>query len=218
MSAGAAPNIISVQGQDYILARVGAYATHLVAKAGDGAPCRPIVDHDRQLNPAYEATALKSQTWSLRTLCGRDQWFMAPTELGTAFKSIWNGQEPAELVPTCKRCLRILDSQFATPKPHERLACNVARAVEELEQSGGFHVLGLPADQAELFRKGVRAEARKRGWSVRTTAFDGQMIGYSENSMSPQRREVVTRDAMQRMVSIATGETQPPPSWRFEWS
>jgi hypothetical protein len=214
VSAGARPNIITIHGRDYVLAWVGAYAAHLVAQAGPGAPCRPILAHaGAVLNPRYEPGPLTDAAWSPRTLCGRDEWFMCPTEAGRAFESMWNGREEAVLAPTCKACLRILDREFAKPVPDERLAWNVIRAVEELEQWGSVHIHGVPAEQAELLRTSVRAQARKRGWKFQSMAADGQLIASCENALSPERREFVIRDSMQRMRVRGSGQP-PEPSWR----
>jgi hypothetical protein len=53
-------------------------------------------------------------------------------------------------------CLRILDREFAKPVPDERLAWNVIRAVDELEQWGPRGCERRPAEQAELLRASIR--------------------------------------------------------------
>lgn len=218
IGGSARPNTIAIQGQDYVLAWVGGHAAHLVAKAKVGGTSRTLVGDARsELNPAYEAAALMDPTWSVRTLCGRDGWFMCPTDAGRAFQSPWNGQEQSVAAPTCRRCLRILDNCFPEAEPDERLAWNVARAVEELELWGSFGVRGVPGDQTELLRKGVRAEARRRGWKFSSSVVGGVLIGSSENSLTPQQRDAVTREAMQRMDAIANDVQLPQPSWRFDW-
>lgn len=218
MSTSAGPNTIAIQGRDYVLAWVGAYAAHLVAKAEVGATARTLVgDFPSELNPAYEAAVLLDPTWSVRTLCGRDQWFMCPTDAGRAFQSIYNGREQAVAAPTCKRCLRILDNYFPEPEPDDRLAWNVARAVEELEEWGSFVVRGVPGDQTELLRKLVRAEARRRGWKFCSSVGGGVLVGASENSLSGEQRELAMRDAVHRLHAIANGAQVPEPSWRFDW-
>lgn len=219
MTAPARPNTIAIHDRNYVLAWAGASAAHLVAAADPDDAARPIVDHaDAVLNPAYEASALTDASWSPRTLCGRDEWVMCPTEAGRAFQSMWNGREEAVPAPTCRRCLRILDKQFAPPAADERLGWNVIRSVEELEQWGCLHILGVPADQAELLRKKLRAEARRRGWKFQSTVADSQLIASCENALSPERREFVVHDSMQRMRAMASGSELPRPSWRFEWS
>ncbi len=212
------PNTIAIQGHDYVLAWVGVDAAHLVAEASDGQPARAIVDHRDELNPAYDASVLADPSWAPRTLCGRDEWFMCPTDAGRAFQSPYNGQEEAVLAPTCKRCLRILDAQFAEPAPDERLASNVSRAVEQLEQSGGFLIRGVPADQIELLRRRVRAEARKRGWKVQSSSFDDVLMASCPDALSPEQHQAALRDAMDRVNAPVTGKRFPEPSWRFDWS
>jgi len=122
MGSRAKANIITIHGRSYVLAWVGAGAAHLVAEAGDGDPARPIMSHaGAEPNPAYDPDELTNASWATRTLCGRGEWIMCPTEAGRAFVSMWNGREDAVLAPSCKRCLAILDKQFAEPAPAERL-------------------------------------------------------------------------------------------------
>ncbi len=219
MSATTPPNTIAIQGRDYVLVSVGATAAHLVARAGPADPDRPIVGHaDAVLNPAYDPKELSDPSWSPRTLCGQEDWFMCPTEAGRAYETMWNSREEAVGAPSCRRCLGILDKQFPTPLPDDRLGWNVIRCVEELEQWGSIHIRGVPADQAELLRKAVRSEARKRGWVFVSSLGDGQLIVSCENALSPQRRKFVMADSMQRMHTINSGVQLPQPSWRLDWS
>lgn len=170
-----------------------------------------------ELNPAYDATELTNAAWSPRTLCGRDGWIMCPTEADRAFLSIRNGREDAVVAPTCKRCLATLDKQFAQPAPDDRLGWNVIRAMEQLQEWGSVHVLGVPADQAELLRKRLRAEGRQRGWKFHSTVGDGQLIAASEDALSAEQRERVMTDSMMRMRALNSDAQLDPPSWRFVW-
>ncbi len=219
MTGSASPNTITVHGRDYVLAWVGLEAAHLVARAGSGQPARPIVEHgDSHLNPAYQAGELTAPRWATRTLCGRDEWFMCPTEAGRASMTSWAVEEEAVLVPTCKPCLRVLDREFPEPVANEALARNVSRCVQELGEWGCVVVHGVPADQAELLRKRVRTEARRRGWKFQSTMGADQLIASCENALTPERYEVVKLDSLRRMNSVVTGERLPPPTWRFDWS
>lgn len=219
MATTATPNTIAIRGRSYVLAWVGARAAHLVAAMPTGASARAIMNHaGAELNPAYDASELTNAAWSPKTLCGRDSWIMCPTEAGRAFLSMWNGREDAVVAPTCKRCLAILDKQFAEPAPAERLTWNVIRAMEQLQEWGSVHILGVPAEQAELLRKRLRAEARQRGWKFHSTVGDGQLIAASEDALSAEQRDRVMADSMQRMRALNTGADPGAPSWRFVWS
>jgi hypothetical protein len=219
MATRAKLNTITIHGRSYVLAWVGANAAHLVAEAGAGDPARPIMSHaGAEPNPAYEPDELTNASWATRTLCGRGEWIMCPTEAGRAFVSMWNGREDAVLAPSCKRCLVILDKQFAEPAPGERLGWNVIRAMEQLQEWGCVHVLGVPADQAELLRKRLRTQARQRGWKFQSTVSDGQLIAASEDALSAEQWAVVMADSMQRIQALNNGAQLGEPSWRFPWS
>ena len=122
------------------------------------------------------------------------------------------------VAPSFKRCLAILDKQFAAPDPAERLGWNVIRAMEQLGEWGCVHVLGVPADQAELLRKRLRAEARQRGWKFQSRVGDGQLIATSENALSAERRELVMAESMRRVQVVNSGAQLGEPAWRFPWS
>ena len=219
MGTRAKLNTIAIHGRSYVLAWVGASAAHLVAEAGADGPARPIMSHaGAEPNPAYDLDELTNASWATRTLCGRGGWIMCPTDAGRAFVSMWNEREDAVLAPSCKRCLAILDKQFAEPAPAEGLGWNVIRAMEQLQEWGCVHVIGVPADQAELLRKRLRAEARQRGWKFQSTVGDGVVIAASEDALSAEQRAVVMAESMQRIRALNSGAHLGEPSWRFAWS
>jgi hypothetical protein len=219
MGTRAKLNTIMIHGRSYVLAWVGASVAHLVAETAAEGPARPIMSHaGAEPNPAYDSGELTNASWATRTLCGRGEWIMCPTEAGRAFVSMWNGREDAVLAPSCKRCLAILDKQFAEPAPAELLGWNVIRAMEQLQEWGCVHVLGVPADQAELLRKRLRTQARQRGWKFQSTVSDGQLIAASEDALSAEQWAVVVADSMQRIQALNNGAQLGEPSWRFPWS
>jgi hypothetical protein len=219
MGTRAELNTITIHGRSYVLAWVGASAAHLVAETGAADTARPIMSHaGAEPNPAYDPEEITNASWATRTLCGRGEWIMCPTEAGRAFVSMWNGREDAVLAPSCKRCLAILDKQFAEPVPAEHLRWNVIRAMDQLQEWGCVHVVGIPADQAELLRKRLRAEARQRGWKFQSTVGDGQLIAASEDALSAEQRAHVMAESMQRIHALNSGAHLGEPSWRFPWS
>lgn len=157
MSEGHAPlNTIDIDGHGtYLLAwsGLGGEADHLVAEVGTDEEARPAAHPGEpypELNPAYDAAELTRPRWSERTLCGRRQWIMCPTDAGRAYESPYNGREPAVVAPSCRSCLRILDRRFPPPAADDRLAWNAARCLEELGNWGSFVVYGVPGDQVRL--------------------------------------------------------------------
>jgi hypothetical protein len=209
------PNTIVIHEHSYLLAWVGGSAAHLVAGARPEEPARSIGDSEPSAsNLTFAERELAGACWSLRTLCGRDGWSMCPTDASDATR------EPA-YAPSCRRCLRLLDALFDQPEPDDRLPWNVIRCIEELEQWGCFMIDDVPLLQMTLLRDRVRAEARRRGWQFTSRASDQRLIGASENSLSPARRDIVERDARERMSGIGADATdapgQPRPSWTFRW-
>ena len=214
----AAANTITIHERLYLLAGVGV-AAHLVAEAGPAEPGRAIAVHedDARLNPAYDEADLVDVRWRVSTLCGRPDWFMAPREVGSAYELPWLGDGEPVYAPTCRRCLRILDRQFAPPDADDRLTWNVIRCVEELGRWGCFMIDGVPAEQMELLRDQVRTECRRRGWRFQSSAVDRRLYATSENSLSAERRALVDRDAWER-IRMVDSEVRPPrPSWQFGW-
>jgi hypothetical protein len=89
--------------------------------------------------------------------------------------------------------------------------------MEQLQEWGCVHVIGVPAEQAELLRRRLRAEARQRGWKFQSTVCDGQLIAASEDALSPERRDLVMAESMQRIHAVNSGAQLGQPSWRFAW-
>lgn len=211
-------NIIVIHDHSYLLAWVGGGAAHLVTGAGPDEPARSILDSDHTASTlTYAERELAGACWSTRTICGRHGWTMCPAEPGGA-SDPWSANQEPVFAPSCKQCLRVLDRQFDKPEPDDRLPWNVIRCIEELEQWGCFMIDDVPSEQMTLLRDRVRAEARRRGWQFTSKASDQRLIGVSENSLTPERQDVVEQDSRERMDGVASdGPAPPSPSWRFGW-
>lgn len=211
-------NIIVIHERGYLLAWVGGGAAHLVAGGRPDEPARSILDSDHTGSTlTYAERELAGACWSMRTICGRDGWTMCPTEPDGA-RDPWPANQEPVFAPSCKQCLRVLDQQFDKPKPDDRLPWNVIRCVEELAQWGCFMIDNVPLEQMTLLRDQVRSQARKRGWQFTSKASDQRLIGVSENSLAPERRDAVEQDTRERMSGIASGaEASSTPSWRLRW-
>ena len=145
---------------------------------------------------AQRPVAANCRAWAIRTRQTNGVWGRRRRRIAQAPLAVH--------APRCKACLRILDREFAQPVPDERLAWNVIRAVEELEQWGCIHIVGVPAEQAELLRTSVRAKARMRGWRFHSMVAEGQLIASGEHALSPERREFVMHT---RCSACETGAT-----------
>jgi hypothetical protein len=87
----------------------GAVPDHYIDPAGLGTPA---------LKQNYDKSALLDPHWAEKTLCGRVWVSMASGEGGLLHE--FDVQEA--FVPTCKRCLALMDRLFPAPRPDDRLA------------------------------------------------------------------------------------------------
>ena len=101
-------NTINVHDRAFLLAeRGGGEAVHLVPEARSaGGPSRPIGDEDDYggpFNPRYARAELLDRRWAERTLCGRSEWLMAPTDVGEVYAGQeWLESDPV-FAPSCRR-------------------------------------------------------------------------------------------------------------------
>lgn len=121
MSENHGANTITVHDKTFVLAqRGGGEAVHLVPEAqytaGTPRPIGDESDYGGPFNLRYGRSELEDPRWAERTLCGRSEWRMAPTDVGEVYAAQdWLRSDPA-FAPSCRRCLAILDGQF----PHQK--------------------------------------------------------------------------------------------------
>lgn len=219
-------NTITVQDKTFLLAERGGEAVHLVPEAQSAAgPSRPIGDEERYggpFNARYLRSELTDPRWSERTLCGRSDWLMAPTEVGDVHAGRdWVQADPV-FAPSCRRCLAILDGLFPASQGDSRLDMVVARCLDEISYWGSAQVDQTPADQSPLLRKRLRAAAKARGWQITTLVHGASVIAVSEDALSPQRQRAIDQFAAGVIGRLLDGaaDDRPTerPSWRFSWT
>lgn len=162
-------NSISVLDRELLLVEVGVGAeTHLAATAEERGRS---ADHQ-----GNDATPSEGR-WERTTMCGRAWNRMAAG--ADELLPLW--RDPS-FAPTCRACLRILDSWFPvadTPAGVHLLAAVVA---EEVIQFSSAYIVGVPVEQVEAVRRGVRQALRSAGFRSNTTVVDGVVHVWSDDA------------------------------------
>jgi hypothetical protein len=180
-----AVNAISVLGRDLLLVEVGGGAeTHLAGTADDSSARAAVAvgrtdrSHPRDAAGArYDEAALLESRWAASTLCGRVWYEMAAGEGGALGR--WH---EVSLAPTCRSCLRVLDTWFPkaeSPAGIELLAVIVA---EKVEAFGSAHVTGVPAENLEAMRRAVRKRLRAKGFRSETHVVNAVVHVFSDDA------------------------------------
>jgi hypothetical protein len=90
-------------------------------------------------------------------------------------------RDPA-FAPTCRSCLRILDTWFPaadTPAGVHLLAAVVA---EEVIQFSSAYITSVPVEQVEAVRRAVRQALRSAGFRSNTAVIDGVVHVWSDDA------------------------------------
>jgi hypothetical protein len=205
-------NTITVAERALLLVATNGAQTHLAAVSGDE-DRRPAVDPTRFANSTdalagYDLDALVDPRWSPWALCGREWNAMSPGEGGT-----WLPWQEVSLVPTCRACLRVIDSWLpvaSTPTGIDLLASIVADRVESL---GYARVLGAPAEQVEALRRIVRKHLRSRGYRSETHHVNGVVHVFSEDAhaaIDPDVHAAREHEMTARIAKLLAGAKPEP--------
>lgn len=149
---------------------------------------------------------------------GRNGDEMAPGEGGT----FWRWQEAA-LAPTCRSCLRVVDTWFPKADLPAGALLLVAIVAEMVEEFSSAWVEGVPAEHVEPLRRAFRKHFRSRGWRCQTFVVDGVVHVTSEDALDaidPALLAQRMEDAIRR-IGIPTpphGEVGAPPRLGIDWS
>lgn len=109
-------NVIEVSGRRFLLTATAGDAVHLTrereagrGQGGKGAvPDHYVEDFER----SYDRAAIVDPRWAETTLCGRDWIVMEADPDGH--------EDGAASVPSCRRCLALMDRLFPAPALDER--------------------------------------------------------------------------------------------------
>lgn len=162
-------NSISVLDRDLLLVDVGGGAeTHLAAVAQEEGRSA-----DHQGNDPTPADG----RWERTTLCGRTWNRMAAG--ADELLPLW--RDPA-LAPTCRSCLRTVDTWFPaadTPAGVHLLAAVVA---EEVIRFSSAYITSVPVEHVEAVRRAVRQALRSAGFRSNTTVINGVVHVWSDDA------------------------------------
>ena len=196
-------NSISVLGRDLLLVDVGGGAETHLAEVADG-PGVPLDTRATRV-PRFVGR------WSDSTLCGRTWNRMA----ADADELLPEWRDPA-FAPTCRGCLRILDSWFPradTPSGVWLLAAVVA---EEVTRFSSTYVTGVPVEHVEATRAAIRKVLRSNGLGSSTRVVEGVVHVWSDDAYEAidpaEIRDSVT-SAIERMTTgVDTAPDRDPDS------
>ena len=193
-------NSISVLGRDLLLVDVGGGAeTHLAD--GPGWSAR---------HEGNEGAPLVGR-WSDSTLCGRTWNRMA----ADADELLPEWRDPA-FAPTCRGCLRILDSWFPTADTPSGVWLLAAVAAEEVTRFSSTYVTGVPVEHVEATRAAIRKVLRANGLGSSTRVVEGVVHVWSDDAyeaIDPAEFRASVTSAIERMTTgVDTAPDRDPDS------
>ena len=184
-------NSMSVLDRELLLVDVGGGAeTHLAAVAQEGGRSAEHQGND---------PAPSDGRWERYTICGRTWHRMAAG--ADELLPLW--RDPA-FAPTCRSCLRILDTWFPaadTPAGVHLLAAVVA---EEVAQFSSAYITSIPVQHVEAVRRAVRQALRSAGYRSNTTVVDGVVHVWSDDAyqaLDPAEIKRSVTGAIERAMS-----------------
>jgi hypothetical protein len=218
-------NVIPVGDREVLLTVTAGDAVHLSREAGQhetarsavpGWHLRPSRVNSRARWRAYNRAALAEPRWAETTLCGRQWIAMAGAEDGDA-------DEPGDeaFVPTCRRCLAIMDKLFPEPVLDERFALIVQIITDTVAEHGYAEMRNVPGDQHAALRKQVRSAVRQRtGHGLQTLVHESMVVFICEpirakapNLAPPQpsaEQDCRSRPTFSPFLSSENARTQDP--------
>ncbi|HMR94174.1 MAG TPA: hypothetical protein PKE05_01435 [Microthrixaceae bacterium] len=196
-------NSISVLGRDLLLVDVGGGAETHLAEVADG-PGVPLDTRATRV-PRFVGR------WSDSTLCGRT-WNRMPAD---ADELLPEWRDPA-FAPTCRGCLRILDSWFPTADTPSGVWLLAAVAAEEVTRFSSTYVTAVPVEHVEATRAAIRKVLRANGLGSSTRVVEGVVHVWSDDAYEAidpaEIRDSVT-SAIERMTTgVDTAPDRDPDS------
>ncbi len=185
-------NSISVLGRDLLLVDVGGGAETHLAEVADG----PGWSARHEGN---EGAPLVGR-WSDSTLCGRTWNRMAAG--ADELLPLW--RDPA-FAPTCRGCLRILDSWFPTADTPSGVWLLAAVAAEEVTRFSSTYVTGVPVEHVEATRAAIRKVLRSNGFGSSTRVVEGVVHVWSDDAyeaIDPAEIRASVTSAIERMTTV----------------
>jgi hypothetical protein len=100
----------------------------------------------------YDRASIVGPRWAETTLCGRD-WIVMEADP--------DGEDGAASVPSCRRCLALMDRLFPAPALDERLPLVVQVVTDTVLELGHAELRGVPEDHQAPLRAQVRSVVRE---------------------------------------------------------
>ena len=191
-------NSISVLGRDLLLVDVGSGAETHLAEVSDG-PGRSAQHQGNEVQPLVGR-------WSHSTLCGRAWNRMAAG--ADELLPLW--RDPA-FAPTCRRCLRILDSWFPTADTPSGVWLLAAVVAEEVTRFSSTYVTCVPAEHVEATRAAIRKALRSSGFRSSTRVVDGVVHVWSDVLYNTTATAEIRTRVTSALQLITTGNEPAPP-------
>ena len=215
-------NTLVVLGHRLLLVDVGGgFETHLCEATSDST-ARAALD-TRQALPDSLADALErggdddrlddrldrllNTEWKPTTLCGRAWDEMAAGEAGVLRR--W---QEIELTPTCRTCLRVVDTWFPKSGPLPGIGVLVSVIGEKVEAFGSAWVTGVPGELLDELRKGIRKHLRDKGFRSQTMVVNGLLHVMSDDALDaidPDVRAAWIDRAVRRMGVVEPIDDEP---------
>lgn len=196
-------NSISVLGRDLLLVDVGGGAETHLAEVADG-PGVPLDTRATRV-PRFVGR------WSDSTLCGRT-WNRMPAD---ADELLPEWRDPA-FAPTCRGCLRILDSWFPTADTPSGVWLLAAVAAEEVTRFSSTYVTGVPVEHVEATCAAIRKVLRSNGFGSSTRVVEGVVHVWSDDAyeaIDPAEIRASVTSAIERMTTgVDTAPDRDPDS------
>lgn len=190
-------NSISVLGRDLLLVDVGSGAeTHLAEVAdGQGRSPRHQGNEDAPLPGRWNHSTLCGRTWN-RMAAGADE--LLP---------LW--RDPA-FAPTCRRCLRLLDSWFPTAEVPSGVWLLASVVAEEVTRFSSTYVTGVPVQHVEATRAAIRKALRADGFRSSTRVVEGVVHVWSDDAYDALDPGEIRTSVISVIERITSGPDEAP--------
>lgn len=197
-------NTIAVLDRELLLVDVGGGSeTHLARRAEHGG--RAAVEHDDDVIPPAVADDVGGLKWEDTTLCGRRWHGMAPGPDDLA--ALW---QEAAVAPTCRGCLRIVDSWLPIADAPPGLQLLAAVVAERVIESSSTYVSGIPGQHLEVARRAIRSALRSRGYRSNTHVADDVLLVWSDDAYEALDQDAMSARINDAMARIASGGEEVP--------
>ena len=201
-------NTITVAGRELLLVEVGGGTEiHLASEFAEGDTAIQIDG----IPGDYEDPTL----WEQTTLCGRSWQGMAPGADDPTL--LW---QDAAFAPTCRACLRVVDSWLPKSTAPVGVALLAEVVAEAVVARSSTYVTGVPGEHLEATRRAIRKALRDRGFRSNTHVIDDVLAVWSDDAyqaLDPDELGASTGAAIDRIMSGEVSEA-PPPQPTIAWS